>query len=132
VHGQTNRSILAPRLPRRLRHQATDAERELWQHLRGRQLGGCKFRRQHALGDYVVDFVCLERRLIVELDGGQHGDPATAVRDEQRTAFLRQAGFMVLRYWNDQVFNDMTAVLEDIWRGLGLGSENPSPPQPSP
>jgi very-short-patch-repair endonuclease len=132
MRGQTNRSILAPGLQRRLRYQATDAERELWQHLRGRQLGGCKFRRQHVLGDYVVDFVCLERRLVIELDGGQHAETAAMVRDARRTAFLRRAGFTVLRYWNDQIFKDLQAVLEDVWRELGLEGENPSPPKPSP
>jgi very-short-patch-repair endonuclease len=103
-------------LQRRLRNAATDAERLLWQRLRGRELDGCKFRRQHPFGDYVVDFVCLERMLIIELDGSQHAERVDA--DKARTLFLEKAGFRVLRFWNNQVREDMDGVLEAIWRVL--------------
>ena len=134
MQGQTNRSILRARLQRRLRTAPTDAEHALWQRLRGRQLCGCKFRRQHPFGDYIVDFVCLERKLVIELDGGQHVDSMAA--DATRSAFLEDAGFAVLRFWNNQVFGEMDGVLESIWNALLARSDvcrrTPSPPQPSP
>jgi len=128
MQGQTSTSILRPRLQRRLRNSPTDAEHALWQRLRGRQLCDCKFRRQHPFGDYIVDFVCLQRKLIIELDGGQHADSVTA--DAARSAFLERAGFTVLRFWNHQVLREMDSVLECIWRALA--TDTPSPPQPSP
>ena len=133
MQGQTNKPLLQARLQRRLRHQSTDAERALWQHLRGRQLDGCKFRRQHPFGDYILDFACLERKLVIELDGGQHADATAAAKDERRTAFLKAAGFVVLRYWNHQVFGELDAVLDDVWRALRLrlrDSAQPIPPCP--
>ncbi len=103
---------------RQLRHTATDAEQRLWQHLRRRALGGCKFRRQVPIAGCIVDFACLERRLVVELDGGQHVD--LAARDLVRTGKLERAGYRVLRYWNHEVLLRPTDVLEDILRGLGV------------
>ncbi|HJP97679.1 MAG TPA: endonuclease domain-containing protein [Rhodanobacteraceae bacterium] len=129
MKAQTNRSILGPRLQRRLRAAPTEAERLLWRRLCGRQLGDCKFRRQHPFGDYILDFVCLERRLVVELDGSQHAENVEA--DRTRTLFLEQAGFLVLRFWNNQVFEDIEGVLEAIWQELH-GLATPSPPRPSP
>ncbi|MGH8191227.1 MAG: endonuclease domain-containing protein [Rhodanobacteraceae bacterium] len=117
MKGQTNRSILAPKLQRRLRNRPTDAERLLWQRLRLRQLDGCKFRRQHPFRDYILDFVCPERKLIVELDGSQHA--ANLDADATRTALLEQAGFVVLRFWNNQVFQDTDGVCEAIRQSLG-------------
>jgi very-short-patch-repair endonuclease len=99
-----------------LRNNSTAAERLLWQHLRLRQLGGCKFRRQQALGNYIVDFVCLEKRLVVEVDGGQHN--LQVVYDEQRTLWIEQQGFCVLRFWNHEVLQNIEAVKEAIWQAL--------------
>lgn len=113
-------------LARELRRTQTDAERVLWQRLRNRQLLGHKFRRQLPIGPYIVDFVCVERRLIIELDGGQHAEQRA--RDAQRSAWLQARGFRVLRFWNDQALKETNAVLEFVLRHL---SENPSP-QPSP
>ncbi|MBI3283474.1 MAG: endonuclease domain-containing protein [Burkholderiales bacterium] len=112
-----------------LRKNMTDAERKLWQGLRGEQLG-VKFRRQHPYGNFILDFVCMDARLIVEVDGSQHvGD---ARYDEHRTQKLRQAGFEVLRFWNNQVLEETDAVLEAIWNHLNqVEHGNPSPPQPS-
>jgi adenine-specific DNA-methyltransferase len=107
---------------RGLRKHATDAERALWQWLRNRQLSGCKFRRQHAIGPYIADFACIEARLIVELDGGQHLDHAAA--DAQRTAYLNSEGYRVLRYWNDEVLLRIEDVLGDVLREL---EERPHP-----
>lgn len=97
---------------RRLRADLTDAERALWRRLRHRQLCGCRFRRQQPLGPYVVDFACLERRLVVEIDGSQHLVQAAA--DARRTEWLRAQGFTVLRFWNNEVLLEIDAVLERI------------------
>jgi very-short-patch-repair endonuclease len=103
-------------LARELRKNMTDAERRLWSRLRGRQFGGFKFRRQAPIGPYIVDFVCFERKLIVELDGGQH--VVRASEDDARTSWLKSQGFEVLRYWNHDVFGDIGPLLEAIWFAL--------------
>lgn len=99
-----------------LRTNSTDAERHLWQFLRNRQLGGYKFRRQHPLPPYTVDFVCLERRLIVELDGGQHAD--AQAYDTARTNALEQSGYQVLRFWNHEALSNTEGVLTFILQQL--------------
>ena len=99
-----------------LRKNATDAERMLWQHLRLRQFAGYKFRRQQPLGNYIVDFVCLQKRLVIEVDGGQHN--TQAAYDEQRTAWIEEQGFRVLRFWDDEVMKNIESVKEVIWRAL--------------
>ena len=129
MQGHTNRKILRGKLQRKLRNNPTDAEALLWRQLRGRQLEGCKFRRQHPFLDFILDFACLERKLVVELDGGQHADAATY--DARRTASLENAGFTVLRFWNNDVFENMDGVLEVILRALRARA-TPSPPKPSP
>ena len=85
---------------RTLRKNPTESERALWRRLRQRQFIGFKFRRQHLLGSYIVDFVCLEKKLIIEVDGGQHAECAD---DMKRTCWLENRGFHVLRFWNNQV-----------------------------
>lgn len=102
---------------RDLRRNMTEAEHVLWDRLRRRQLRGVRFRRQAVLGNYIVDFVCLENRLIIELDGGQH----TLQRgyDAQRTDWLESQNFRVLRFWNSDVAEDLDGVLEAIWNALG-------------
>jgi very-short-patch-repair endonuclease len=102
----------------------TDAEQKLWRGLRLRQMHDYKFRRQFPLGSYIVDFVCLEARLIVEVDGGQHADEKYG--DAQRDAWLTSQDFRVLRYWNNQVLKELDAVLEDIARALPHPSLPPS------
>lgn len=101
---------------RDLRRNMTDAERKLWQRLRSRQVEGQKFRRQHPIGPYVVDFVCLEARLIVEVDGGQHANRLPY--DRCRTEWLEARGFRVLRFWNHEVLGELDAVAKVIWHGL--------------
>ncbi len=113
-------------LPSQLRTNFTDAEKYLWRAIRNRQLGGYKFRRQYQLPPFIVDLVCLECRLIVELDGGQHADTVTS--DTDRTAYLERLGYNVLRFWNNYVLENTQAVLEEVLRAL---SNCPSP-QPSP
>ena len=95
-----------------LRKEATPFERKLWRHLRSAQLGECKFRRQHPLGPYIVDFVCLERHLIVELDGQHHSGPEGY--DGRRDTWLRQSGYVVLRFSNRQLKEELEGVLETI------------------
>ena len=94
-----------------LRNRATDAERALWKSLRGDSLNGLRFRRQFPLGVYIVDFVCFEVRLIVEVDGGQH---AESKHDETRDIWLKSQGFQVLRFWNNEVLQNMEGVMQVI------------------
>ncbi len=101
---------------RQLRRHSTEAESALWKHLRARQLDGYKFRRQVPLGQYVVDFVCFERRLIVEIDGGHH--QGQAVYDDERTKWLESQGFRVLRFWNNEVLGQMEGVAQAILKEL--------------
>lgn len=101
---------------RQLRRNQTDAERRLWSRLRRRQLSGCKFRRQHPVGIYVCDFICLEAKLVVELDGSQHLDRAP--QDLHRDAFLRAGGFRILRFWNADVLLRTDNVVETIFEAL--------------
>ena len=100
---------------RALRNEPTDCERKLWQFLRLRQLDGFRFRRQVPIGHYIADFACVEAKLVVELDGGQHQD---SEHDVRRDAELRRQGFRVLRFWNNQVLQETEAVLEQILRVL--------------
>jgi very-short-patch-repair endonuclease len=108
---------------RKLRNQSTDAERLLWQGLRRQQLGGYRFRRQVAIAGDIADFVCIEAKLIVELDGGQHQEQVAY--DARRDARLIAEGYRVLRFWNNQVFEETTAVLETILRELLLLRPHP-------
>jgi len=103
---------------RQLRQSSTDAERALWDRLQNRQLDGVKFRRQRPLGPYIIDFISFERRVVIELDGGQHGEDREAGRDEERTAWLKVRGYEVLRFWNNEVLRDMEAVLERIMEAM--------------
>jgi len=112
---------------RELRKSMTDAERKLWRGLRMRQMHGHKFRRQFMLGRYIVDFVCLEARLIVEVDGGQHADETYG--NAERDVWLKAQNFRVLRYWNNQVLKELDGVLEEIARELTATPHPGLPPQ---
>src|SRR5262245_19769083 len=112
---------------RELRNNPTDAERVLWGQLRFWQLDGYKFRRQQPLGHYIVDFVCLENRVIVELDGGQHVQQASL--DAERDRWLRDDGFTILRFWNHDVLKDVGAVKELIYKTLQSTPYLNPPPQ---
>jgi len=90
----------------------SDAEQVLWKVLRGRQVSGLKFRRQHPFGNYILDFVCLEYKLVIEVDGGQHGQQAGY--DESRTQELQGSGFCLLRFWNNEVLKEIESVKEKI------------------
>lgn len=103
---------------RRLRKTKTDAETALWRHLRERQLEGFRFRRQVPIGPYIVDFACMEARLIVEVDGGQHS--AGAERDGKRDSWLENVGYRVMRFWNNDVLSNRLGVLTAISEVLKL------------
>ena len=116
------------RIAKILRKRPTDAERYLWTMLRRKQIHSYKFRRQVPIGNYVVDFACMNKRLVIELDGGQHARQEEY--DTLRDAWLQEQGFQVIRFWNNQVFKETEAVLRCIEEAL-LSADNP-PPQPAP
>jgi very-short-patch-repair endonuclease len=130
--------ITKTRLARQLRKSSTLAERKLWRFLRSRSLGGFKFVRQEPIGPYVADFVCRERRLVVEADGGQH---AESRRDAVRDQWLAAHRYRVLRFWNNEVLENIEGVWETIFaatelpapsprvRGEGWDEEAPEPPE---
>jgi very-short-patch-repair endonuclease len=111
---------------RELRSSMTDAEQRLWRSIRGKEIFSCRFRRQHPIGKYIADFACVEKKLVIELDGGQHQDQFAY--DEHRTAFLQAQGWQVLRFWNNDVFENQNGVLASIADALRA----PPPSQPSP
>lgn len=112
--------------PRTLRRNQTDAERRLWAELRGRRLGGLKFRRQHPIGPYVADFACPEAKIVVEVDGGQHA--RQAAWDLMRSQWMETDGYRVLRFWNNEVLGNLVGVLETILRAC----REATPPHPAP
>ncbi len=99
-------------IARNLRQRFTEAEKLLWRYLRGRQLEGFKFRRQQPIGSYIVDFVCFEKGLVIEVDGGQHA--IEVEKDSERDKWLKGQKLEVLRFWNNEVVNDVEAVLNKI------------------
>ena len=113
---------------RLLRKKTTDTERILWRHLRNRNFAGYKFRRQHPLDSYVLDFYCPAAKLAIELDGGGHNYRVGQIRDRTRSEFLASQGIIVLRFWNHQVHQELDSVLKAIWFAL----EERCQPKPSP
>jgi very-short-patch-repair endonuclease len=101
---------------RNLRKRQTRAEELLWRDLRARQLEDAKFRRQVPIGDYIVDFISFEKKIIVELDGGQHA--ATTTRDAARDAWLKGRGYSVLRFWDNEVFQNLEGILEVVRKNV--------------
>ena len=110
---------------RRRRRSMTEAERRLWRRLRARGMGSVKFRRQHPVGPYIVDFCCAERMVVVEIDGGHHATQAE--EDRTRAAFLAGEGFRVLRFWNNEVMGNIEGVLHRIAEAVGGGPPHPHP-----
>ena len=115
MHKRTTSKIFAR--ARELRREMTPVERKLWARLRVHRMQDVHFRTQHAIGNYVVDFCSVRKRLIIELDGGQHLEQEDY--DKERTKFLESKGYRVLRFWNNDVTKDMDAVLNTIWEALG-------------
>jgi very-short-patch-repair endonuclease len=110
---------------RKLRTSSTDTELRLWLKLKNRNLGGFKFRRQHPISPYIVDFVCLEQKLIVELDGGQHAEQSA--NDAKRTSYLESKGYRLIRFWNVEALKQTDTVLEEIFRQLHTPHPGPLP-----
>lgn len=97
-----------------LRKKMTDAENRLWYYLRDRRFNGVKFKRQVPVGEFIVDFLCHDRKIVIELDGGQHNLESVQIYDERRMKFLSHNGYTVLRYWNNEIFCEIDSVLNDI------------------
>ena len=110
-------------LAKKLRTNQTDAEQKLWFYLRAHRFVNVKFKRQKPVDSYIVDFVSMEHRLVIEADGGQHGSK----KDEQRDAWLKMQGFTVLRFWNNEILQQTDAVLEKIRLTIETLSPGPSP-----
>ncbi|KAG1702939.1 hypothetical protein GQR58_004423 [Nymphon striatum] len=108
-----------------MRKNPTDAEAILWNILRGKRLEGMRFRRQHPIETYIVDFICLEEKLIIEVDGSQH---ANNVYDEKRDAMLKQSGFTVLRFWNDEIIQNSDDMAQMILKSCGQATHVTPPP----
>jgi len=113
---------------RQLRREMTPAEGILWRHLRARRFAGFKFRRQHPIGYYYADMACHECKLIIELDGETH--LGREMRDRERTQYLEAQGWLVLRFWNTEVYDELEPVLEAIYRTCDR--RKPQPPHPQP
>jgi len=128
VIGQTNKKIRSGKLQRALRNKMSDAEQALWNVLRGRQVSNLKFRRQHPFGDYILDFVCLENKLVIEVDGGHHSQQLRY--DENRTRELQAAGFCVLRFWDNEVLKEIESVKQKIWLVVQRLQTHPPPNLP--
>ena len=130
-HGKIGEAEFTSRNPetlvraKELRKNATDAENKLWYFLQQANLG-YSFRKQHPVGHYIADFACIEKMLVIEIDGGQHDDQQTY--DNERRAFLEKAGYKVLRFWNNEVLENCNGVLEVIQEQLQRGTHPPCPP----
>ena len=109
-----------------MRKNPTDAERALWRHLRNQQTGRYRFRRQHPMGSYILDFFCFEKRLVVEIDGGQQSEQVCY--DTQRTRWLEDQGYRVLRFWNNEVLQNIEAVCQVIYEALTIDPRLGPPP----
>jgi very-short-patch-repair endonuclease len=114
---------------RRLRRDQTDVERKLWLRLRDRRLNGWKFKRQMPVNRYIADFCCADGKLVIELDGGQHSERTEA--DAKRTGVLESCGYLVLRFWNNDVMSNMDGVLEEIVATLPQAPSDSLPPSAS-
>ena len=95
---------------RKLRKNSTEQERKMWKLLRNRQFYGLKFKRQFPIGEYVVDFICIEKMLIIEIDGGQHNEPEYIEKDNRRTEYLKSRGYKVIRFWNSDINENIEGV----------------------
>ncbi len=114
---------MATSFARTLRKKQTDAEKVLWHSLRNRQINNYKFRRQHEAGPYIADFCCVEKNIIIELDGGQHS--VQKEKDKLRTHFLNKMGYRIIRFWDHEILTQKESVLEKI--RLVLENPHPSP-----
>ena len=117
MHGPIHRTLRS----RQLRANQTDAETKLWNHIRNRQINGCKFVRQEPIGRYICDFVCRKKLVVIEVDGGQHSE---SLADEARDRYLRAQGYRVMRFWNNDVLSNIDGVLAVIDEALRENERN--------
>ncbi len=114
-----------------LRKSSTDAEQLLWYNLRNRRFFGIKFKRQQPINSYIVDFISFERKIIIEIDGGQHTEEKKAFQDQKRSNVLERKGYQVIRFWNNEVLQNLSGVLESLTLALSQRErepENNNPP----
>ena len=115
-----NKTILA----RNLRKNSTIQERRLWNLLKNKQFYNLKFKRQQPIGDYIVDFVCREAKIIIEIDGGQHNFSENIELDKIRTEFLNSLGYKVIRFWNNEIYENINGVLEKLKQEINPHQEH--------
>ena len=126
-HAAVHRNRVMVERAQKLRMAENAAEARVWSIVRGKRLGGFKFRRQHVIGNYIADFVCLPARLVIEIDGDTHGNDVAEARDAKRTEEIEMAGYRVIRLWNDYVLNDQDGgVAETILQALSCSPLSPT------
>ena len=103
-------------LARKLRKNLTPQERKLWNILRNHQFYGLEFKRQYPIGDYIVDFICREKKIIIEVDGGQHNETVNVINDDERTAYLNSKGYKVIRFWNNDIDMNLDGVYKELMK----------------
>jgi very-short-patch-repair endonuclease len=116
------KNTLPIHIAKQLRQRQTETEILLWSKLRDRQLLGLKFRRQQCIGNYIVDFACMDKKLLVEIDGGHHNTDETIKKDLDRTMWLKSKGYLVLRFWNNDIMENLDGVVETIIQTLAQKS----------
>ena len=112
---------------RRLRKEQTKHEKKIWRFLRSRQLKNLKFRRQYVIDSCIVDFCCVEKKVVIELDGGGHGEELQKAKDKRRDEFLKQEGWKVMRVWNSDIDKNLEGVMASVWQMMASPSPQPSP-----
>ena len=116
------KNTLPINLAKQLRQKQTETETLLWSKLRDRQLLGLKFRRQQCIGNYIIDFACMDKKLLIEIDGGHHNTDETIKKDLDRTRWLKSKGYLVLRFWNNDIMENLDGVVETIIQTLAQKS----------
>ena len=105
---------------RYLRKNMTSQERKVWDVIRNRQFYGYRFLRQYVIGVYIVDFICREKKLIIEIDGGQHNEPKNLEYDKQRSLYLESKGYRTIRFWNNEIDNNLTGVYKQLQKEFDI------------
>ena len=105
---------------RYLRKNMTSQERKVWDVIRNRQFYGYRFLRQYVIGVYIVDFICREKKLIIEIDGGQHNEPKNLEYDKQRSLYLESKGYRIIRFWNNEIDNNLTGVYQQLQKEFDI------------
>lgn len=108
------------RLRQKLRRESSKVEQRLWFHLRNKQFYGLKFRRQYGIGSFVVDFCCIEKKLVIEIDGDSHFGNSAEAKDHTRSQYIENLGFRIMRFSNSYVMTNITGVLEELGRAVGV------------